>query len=156
MALSSKDFKTYSDLKDKAVKDFITELGFLVHALYTKNTNDDNFIFIKDGFNVAKNENPEVVVMVSGPYVWKYRTQLENGDVQTMLNNDYKDEVEGAKEYLEGHGKFDQIKEILKKIKETWPTFSKIEQETVAKKMQKLVVHYASFLGASKKLNKTS
>ena len=153
MELSAKEIKTLNELKDKSTKEFIADLTFLVTALHSKNTKDDDFIFIKDAYNVAKSENPDVVVMVSGPYIWKYREQIEKSDINFILNNDYTEEVEAAKTALVENQKYDQIKDILKKIKSTWSAFNPVEQSTIIKKIQKLVVSYAGYLGATKKLN---
>jgi hypothetical protein len=150
---SSKDYKTLLDLKEKATKEFISELSFVINALYSKNTNDNDFIFIKDGFAVAKNENPTVVLMVSGPYLWKYREQIENSNITFILQNDYETEIEEAKEKLQSTDKYNQIKDILKKIKSTWHLFSEPEQSMIIKKMQKLIISYATFVGAEKKMS---
>jgi hypothetical protein len=147
---NSKESKILIDLKEKAVKGFISELSFLVNAVYAKNTNDQDFIFLKDAFTVAKNENPEVVTISSGPYIWKYREQIEKGNVDFIINNDYSSEIEAIKTEIDNS--YDQVTKLLSKIKSSWSSFSSVEQGLIVTKVKNLVVHYATYLGAVKKL----
>jgi len=139
------------DLKDQSVKKFNAELAFLVNILYNQNTKDADFCTIKDAFMVVKNETPELIVTTVGSYIWKYRVNIKAGQVKQLLDNDYSDEIKEVSARPDSKN-VDEIKAILDKVKQYWSKFNQIEQDTIVKRIQSMLAHYASVLAAEKEL----
>jgi hypothetical protein len=149
MQSNTKLIKEYNAQKDKASKDFLTKMTFIVNAMYNKNKNDGHLIEVRDGYMTAKNENPDCIVMLAGPQFWTYRQTINSGILDSLLDSDFKDDIakiEGAEKYLE------KIQIVMKKVKDTWLTFNADEQKVFKEKFKGMVGDYASYLKACKLL----
>ena len=141
-------------IMDKAISDFVNEMTFVVNAMFEKNKKDNDIIEIRDGYMVAKRENPDCILKLVGPYFWKYRADITSGKMNDLLKNDYKDDIMEAQGSLVDTSNFDKIQSIMSKIKRTWHLFTIHEQEILKGKFIKMVSIYATYVGGCKYLEK--
>lgn len=149
---NSEKIKQFIKIIDKSVTDFTSEMTFIVNAMHNKNKQDDDLTEIRDGYMTARRENPDCIIIHVGPYFWKYRETINSGDLNPLLDSDFKDEREEIQGTLPENSKFDKVSVIMGKIKRTWHLFTPLEQETLKKKFKLMVSHYATFVGACKKM----
>ena|SRR5271170_5611732 len=138
--------------KDDSIDGFISDITFVVNATHEKNRKDNDIISIRDGFLVARRENPEVVMLQIAPYLWKYRQDIINKNFNKLLNNDYEEEISEITGSLPEYSNFDKVTSIMQKIKRSWHLFSSAEQNIIQTKFIKLISHYATYIGACKAL----
>lgn len=131
--------------KDESLKKFLTEFTFILNVICDKNKKDVDIEAIKDGFMIARKENPECILIKVGPYVWKYREIMD--DVNKLLSYDFSKELDRL-----ANVENEKVKVILIKIKKTWGLFTKLEQDLINKKMKMIISNYATYVGACKQL----
>ena len=148
----SAQIKSLNTDKDISIKECINELVFIINSMCNKNKKDGDIQEIRDGFMVAKGENPVAIIMNAGPYFWKYRTHIERGDVNSLLNMEYKEEISEVQESLADNSKFEKISVVMQKVKRTWHLLTPTEQETMKKKFKLILIKYTGYLVACKKL----
>jgi hypothetical protein len=148
---SSQKLRHLTDTKEKSVVDFTSEMTFIVNAMFNKNKKDDDIIGIRDGYLIAKRENPECIIVQVGPYFWKYRDTISSGNLNPLLNSDFRDDI-SAQGYMPEVSSYDQIQAVMSKVKRTWHLFTPVEQETMKKKFKFMVSCYATYLGACKQI----
>jgi hypothetical protein len=143
------------ETRDKAIKDFINNLSFLISAVLQKNPKDNDFKRRIDEYNIAKKDAPEGVVKISGPPVWDYRKDIAAGNIKKFLMTDYTDDI---KKYSDGTVPDEDLIEedtvIIDKIKRTWHLCTPAEQSTMLLKVQQMVQYYAQYLSTIKQLQK--
>jgi hypothetical protein len=144
--------------KDKSMKSFLSDISFIIEAVYSKNKTDSDMLEIRDKFAVARRENPSGLVEIAGPYIWKYREQIKNEQVNFFLDRDFFEDIKEAKqtkgEEIVEMTEFEDVPVIMDKVKKTWVMFQKPEQQTLIKKVQSMLQHYCRYISVSRELDK--
>jgi len=147
---SKHKLKQALNTKDISVTEFTKEMTFVVNSMHARNKKDEDITEIRDGYMIAKKENPECIIMQAGPYFWKYRETIKEGNANALLKNDFKDEITEVQGTLPDYSGFDKVQPVMNKIKRTWNLLTPIEQDIMKKKFNKMVAHYATYVGACK------
>lgn len=148
----SQKIKQYIKDKDNSVEKFTAEMTFIVNAMHSKNVKDNDLIEIRDGYMTAKTMNSECIIMQAGPYFWRYREVINSGNLNKLLDSDFKEEITEIQGVLPESSSFDKVQIIMGKIKRIWHLFMPNEQEIIKKKFKLMVAHYATYLGSCKKI----
>ena len=151
---SVKSRNTLQDTVNTAVKNFCQDMTFIIDVVYGKNKKDNLLIDVRDKFVVIRKENPNGIVEVAGPYIWKYREQIKNKDANFFLHNTFENDIINSQGGVAEITPIDDITVILNKCKLTWHTFQKIEQDTIMKHVQNLLRSYATYVSATKEIAK--
>lgn len=147
--------KQYLDQVEADKKIIIKDLGDIVAAMFSKNKRDADIMKIKDGYAIIRNENPNLIVEKAGPYFWKYREQIKGRKESFFIGNDFKDELAEARESgIAEMNEFDDFPAIIAKLKRTWHLLTAVEKETMWNKVASILSHYASYVAATKELEK--
>jgi hypothetical protein len=133
-------------LKDKYVTEFVTTITYLVNSLFSTNRRDDDIIQMRDRYFLVKDENPELLLIQTGPYVWEFREKIMDDDIDFFLNNSFQKQIDSFKQDKEKP----MINTLIQKIKTAWKNFTPIEQNILRGKIKDLVKFYACYLSACK------
>jgi len=136
--------KQMIQIKDRSILEFTLDMTFIVNIIYNKNKKDTDIEEIRDGYLLAKNENPECIIINAGPYLWKYREQVSLDNFNELLNNDFSTETSNSNS--------NKVQAILNKIKKTWHLFKPLEQDSIKKRLKTMLTYYATYLKSCKHL----
>lgn len=134
-------------VKDDAVKKFNNELTYILNAVIIK-SKDELLIEIRDKYSIARRETPESILQSAGPYIWAYRKEIENSEIESFLDNSFEKEINELKN--KKSNETDRFIPLIDKLKKLWKTFEKQEQDVIFKKFQLMLSIYASYLAACK------
>lgn len=136
-----------------AVKQFVSDMTFIIEAIYQKNKKDPQIIELKDKFCIIRREDPTAIIAKAGPYLWKYREQIKQQNITFFLNNEFETDIVAATpaEVLEATT-FEDVPILLEKCKNTWHMFQITEQETLIKKIRGLLRSYALYISVQKQI----
>jgi hypothetical protein len=150
--------KNILDMKDKAQTGFVMELNAIIDAVCQKNSKDIDIVGVRDKFNIIRRENPTMLLEMAGPHVWEYRVQIKDENIGFFLNNSFEKDIEKAQSQsaVAEITDFEDIPVIMNKIKSTWHRFMSAEQQIIIKRMKALIAHYATYVSATRELNKES
>ena len=139
------------------VRKFGQSLSFIIETGAKKLSRDSDFGEVREQFLIAKRNNPEDLIKLSGPPIWQYREQIKNGDIQHFLEKDFTEDIESFGKDESGHSvsreELEKSAKLVQNIKKTWTTCSKKEQSILVKKVQILLSLYARHLSVEKKLS---
>lgn len=142
--------------KSTTTAKFVNVMTAIINAVHGKSKRDNDFNTVRDGFMAVKNIDPECVIMVAGPYVWKYREFIMSGNLKPLLEKDFKSEIDDEQDGIKKSGlSLDQIYILVEKIKKIWTDFTLAEQGVLKLKFQELVKQYATFVAICKKLTQS-
>jgi hypothetical protein len=149
-----KDFRLSMD---GALKLYNTSLNELTKIACFKNPTSDNLAKIRDALRAVQVGDDTMVIIQSGPFIWKYREQIAKKDDQFFLDNTFKDDIEEAKKKSSDLGKNKdfsdgEIATVMSGLKDTYTKLSGPERETVWRHVMDLLRSYAQYLGAERKL----
>jgi hypothetical protein len=141
-------------MRDDSVRDFVNALNQVISAVYSKDKRDDSIIAIRDKFNVIRKEAPDRVITMAGPYLWKYREQIGEGNVNFFLNCDFEEDIKEAQRdsELAEITEFSEIPKLLGKAKRIWHCFTKEEKNVVMNHIKTMLQKYACYVSAEKSL----
>ena len=122
--------------KDKVAKQYVRSLSQIILCLLSKDGRDVDLLTIRDKFNIAK-ENPYVIVIHTGPYIWKFRERIKVKDTNFLLEYNYMGD-EDKTNY--------SIELIIQKIKTLWSTLNRTEQKIIFSLIEDLFSYYAQFI----------
>jgi|GEM_PF-6862443 len=148
----SQQIKECLENKDKATIGFNKEMTYIVTSMANKNRKDETINEIKDKYMTAKTENPDCIIIYAGPYFWKYREKIKLGDLNPLLDSDFREEITEIQDTLPDYSNMDRIQTIMNTVKRSWHLLAPLEQETLKKKFKLMVAHYATYVGAEKKM----
>lgn len=140
--------------QDKSVTNFISNLNVILNAVYQKNKKDDDMNSLRDKFNVVRKENPNGLVEMAGPSIWKYREKIKDENVNFFLNNSFEEDIKEAQEKasVAEISEFEDVPVLLNKAKRAWHSFTLIEQQTIIKTIKTILQSYATYLSTCKEL----
>lgn len=145
--------KQLRDSMEGAQKLYNSNLMALMKIAKSKCPEDDNVAKIQETLSSVLALDKTLVIIESGPYIWKYRESISKRDVKFFLDNDFKSDVDTVlhgKKKQEFSG--DEISQLMKSLKSTFKSMTKPEQEVVWTHTSNLLTAYAQYLGAEKKL----
>lgn len=148
--------KECNKVKEDCVKGFNDVMTFIINALHSVNKSDDDIITIRDSYLTAKTESPDCIILQAGPYVWKYREEISSENINSLLKNEYNNEITTVQQTLPDASKMDQIQILLAKVKRSWHLITPMEQTTLKKKFKDLLKQYATYSMVDKKLESLS
>lgn len=134
--------------KEKAITEFANIASTIINAIYELNRKDIYILEIKDKYAIIRREQPQIIIKIVGPYLWKYRENIKTGNLDILLKNDFNDEKIEAQELI--HDSIDKINNIIESFKNSWLLFSPFERDIIKKKLQKLLAYYSGYLIACK------
>lgn len=154
--MSSRKIKNQlRDQKSAIIKKFMNDLNYIFEAGKNKLKNDVEFEKVRNQFLVARRNNPEDLVKLSGPPMWEYREQISKGEVGFFLEHDFSEDVQkfGSTE-TESISKedFDQTVELISSIRKAWIICTEGEKKLLTQKVQNMLKSYAEYLMTDKKL----
>lgn len=138
-----------------AVKQFVSDMTFIIEAIYQKNKKDPQIIELKDNFCIIRREDPTAIIAKAGPYLWKYREQIKQQNIAFFLNNEFEADIATATtagKFLEATT-FEDLPILLEKCKNTWHLFQTTEQEALIKKIRGLLRSYALYISVQKQID---
>jgi hypothetical protein len=141
--------------RDDAVKKFNLGMGKIIQAVKEKQKNNTDIIAIQDMFSVARKEAPEMIVQMAGPYLWKYREPIMQGDSGFFLDNDFEQDIIEAqnKKDIAEISEFENTALLMQCAKRTWHMFLPMEKENVIKLTKGLLSDYVKYLSACRALS---
>lgn len=137
--------------RDNFIIQFVDDVNMIINCFWQINKKEETIIKAKELFSILRKENPEFIVSNSGPYIWKYRKEISSGDVNTLLNNDFKEEIIEIRGNLPDCIDTD-LESFIFTIKKTWRLFKPMEQEIIKKKLKNILSIYSGYVAACKQL----
>lgn len=134
--------------KEKYIVDFSNELLTLITAFWRINKKDPFILEIYERYGIIKRENPNLLIEIVGPYIWKYRETITLGNLDSLLNNTFNEEITEIIGMIPDT--LDKIHDIIKSIKRTWTLFSYAEKEIIRKKSKTLLTIYSGYISICK------
>lgn len=133
---------------EKEVSQFLDGISFIINAMYLKNQNDWVIADIKRYLGIARREIPIMVFEAVGPYLWRYRAQIIENNIDSLLNDDFYDILNDS---LTGSPKTlnDAIK-TRDNFKKTWIDFSIKEKNELNKIGKRILSNYANYIKLTK------
>lgn len=141
------DLKKISE-KERTATDFANVMTTIINAIYEINKKDNYILEVKDRYAIVRRENPFIIITIVGPYLWKYRENIKTGNLDVLLNNDFRDDVFEARGLIPDC--FDKIEDIINSFKRSWILFNTNEKEILKKKLQKMLAYYSGYLSVCK------
>jgi hypothetical protein len=136
---------------DVSTKQFINDMIFVVDAVYQKNRKDLKFGEFRDKFSIARRENPNGLLEIVGPYLWKYKDDIISQNVKAFLDNDFVEDVESFR-VSHPNENLDTVHVFLNQCKQSWGQFLPREQDVLFKKIRNMLSQYAKYASATKAL----
>ena len=154
----AREKRDYRSSMDSAMKLYNSSLNQLTSATCHKSPNNDELAKIRDSLRAVLVGDDTMVIIQSGPFIWKYREQISKKEESFFLENTFNDDIEIAKEKL---GNLDKSKDfsdleiatIMDSIKSIYTNMSSPEKETIWRFVMDLLRAYAQYVGAERKLN---
>jgi hypothetical protein len=138
---------------ERGMVGFVRDLNKIVVDVCRKNDRDRDLRELRDKFFVVRKENPNGLVEIAGPYIWKYRKQIESRDASFFLTNSFEDDIIGSSPNgVAEVSEFSDVPVLLQKIKKTWHQFDEDEKSVVMKTVANLLKNYSLYSFSCKKL----
>jgi hypothetical protein len=135
-----------------ASRNYNKSISDLLSCIVAKSKGNSEIVAINEKFSAIKNMDPDVIVMTSGPYLWKYRKEIVEKNQDFFLAKSFEDDIaEAKKEKQERFGSTD-MQGIINLIKTFWKSMNPQEKEICWNHIQSCIRNYASYVGCSKKL----
>lgn len=154
------DRKTRSNLeviKQKDTTKFINNLDSIIKAIFEKNKSDPDMIELMDKFSVVRKEDPILIISRTGPYLWKYKEEINKQNVDFFLRNSFEEDIiqSQQKSQVAEISELEDIPVLLNKAKITWQKFLEPEKQAIMKKIRGMLSNYSSYTSACKKLGES-
>jgi hypothetical protein len=147
--------REYRASMDSACKLYNSGLQQLTYIACHMAPTDDNISKIRDTLRAILAVDETIVIIQSGPYIWKYREQIAKKEEQFFLNNTFDDDISNMKKQINTSGKDfsnNEIATIMTNVKSIYGGLSGPEQETIWTHVINLLRAYAQYIGAERKL----
>lgn len=131
--------------KEECVRKYVEVLQGLILTIQEKGEKDRDIKEMADKFATFGREAPELIVDKTVPLVWKYREELNSGNVAFFLNRDYTDDIREMVG-LQEMETYSFIPQLISKLKATYHKLDRINQEVIKNKMRMLVKLSAGYL----------
>jgi hypothetical protein len=142
--------------KDAIIREYLSALNYVVEVGRQKISNDPEFDRVREEFMVARRNNPDDLVRLSGPLLWEYREQIKTGEIEFFVNKDFTSDVEkfgdkAGKKITQSE--MDRSVVLISNIKKSWNGCSPAEQKSLVSKTQSLLTSYVKYLKTCKELS---
>jgi hypothetical protein len=133
---------------EKNIGRFVNHFHLIITSVHGKNTKNEDFIALKDKFEVLKNANPSFIIEKAGPYIWKYKEQISGNNVAFFLNSNFEDDIKEAQNEnsIAEVSPYENIVMLMNQLKRTWHSFIPEEQNTIIKHTRAMLKYYAGYL----------
>lgn len=126
---------------DKIISEFASGMGMILSLLLQKNPRDEDLRKYQEQFIVIQTQTPNYIIETAGPYIWKYREEILNDNVNYFLSKnlikDYKFEDESTMENAQYY---------IDKIRMIWHIMTNEEKQLITNKFKHFLSLYASYL----------
>lgn len=147
---------------EEAQKSYNKNLVSLTKVASAKSPGDELIAKINETLRGVLAIDETLIIVETGPYVWKYREPISKKDVKFFIDNDFKSDVDGALAGKSGKtgksGKSDfsssEIANVMSSLKKTFQTMSAAEQQVVWTYTTTLLISYTQYLKAERDIKK--
>jgi hypothetical protein len=134
--------------RERLCTQYVAAMATVLDALLHKNQADESLKELRQKFALARNQ-PELILSRSGPFIWEYRADISAGQVDRLLGNNYEEKVS---QELSDSDQIDFCNRIIGKIRNTWKSLSKLEQEHIVKQLKSMLAAFAGHVSVGKAL----
>lgn len=145
--------REYRISMESACKMYNAGLNQLTSIACHKAPNDDNVAKIRETLRAVLVADDTIVIIQSGPYIWKYREQIAKKDEHFFLLSTFNDDINNVISSNKAQNfTNNDIATVMTSIKSTYSSMTKPEQETIWTHVMNLLRSYAQYIGAERKL----
>jgi len=147
------------DLRDSmelAQKNYNSNLSQLVRVAKTKNPRNEDLETVQRALSSVIKVDATLLIKETGHYIWRFREHIKKRDENFFLTGDFSKEIDEGLEVAKTKGKAeftgDDVGRIMQALRGTYSTMTKPEQDVVWTHTTNILVAYAQYLKAEKRI----
>lgn len=144
------------DSMEMAQKNYNSNLSQLIRVAKTKNPRDDDLDAVARALSTVIKVDATCLIKETGHYIWGFREQIKKRDENFFLTEDFSKMIDEGLEVAKVKGKAeftgDDVGRIMQALRGTYRTMTKPEQDVVWGHTTTILVAYAQYMKAEKKI----
>jgi len=130
---------------NKYIKKFI----FIIEKSMTNTDQVDYFNKLRRKIEMVIEHEPLLILKNGGPYIYDFREEIFNNDINRLLNEC---DIDNVSEYIvnevkdENMNQSDEIKNLIKCLRTVWFNYNELEKKTIIKLLKRIISEYSKYL----------